>query len=162
MRYEIIHADRQHVARELGTPSACAKLNSHDAATLSRMEGCGDRPVKALSRNLESVLEALRKAGVEIEDDTIRLTKRRREKNEDNPPLFEQSENAMGPALQCRIWVFAPVATSRTVTTNVDMLRSASTHRLMVLVFTRFTDIIPKFCPISLSGVVASALWANV
>jgi hypothetical protein len=43
------------------------------------MEGAGPKPVKALSQNLEAVLEALRKAGVELPDEnTIRLVKRRR------------------------------------------------------------------------------------
>jgi hypothetical protein len=50
-----------------------------DPATLSRMEAAGIEPVKALSRNLEAVLDALRKAGVEMPDEnTIRLVKRRR------------------------------------------------------------------------------------
>jgi transcriptional regulator with XRE-family HTH domain len=48
-------------------------------STLSRMEGSGSKPVHALSQNLEAVLEALRKAGVELPDEnTIRLVKRRR------------------------------------------------------------------------------------
>jgi ribosome-binding protein aMBF1 (putative translation factor) len=48
-------------------------------STLSRMEGAGSKPVHALSQNLEAVLEALRKAGVELPDEnTIRLVKRRR------------------------------------------------------------------------------------
>jgi transcriptional regulator with XRE-family HTH domain len=56
-----------------------AKLAGIDSSTLSRMEGAGPKPVKALSQNLEAVLEALRKAGVELPDEnTIRLVKRRR------------------------------------------------------------------------------------
>jgi hypothetical protein len=38
-----------------------------DASTVSRMEGCGSQ--KATSRNLDAVLDALRRAGVEIEED---------------------------------------------------------------------------------------------
>jgi DNA-binding XRE family transcriptional regulator len=56
-----------------------ARLAGIDASTLSRMEGSGSKPVHALSQNLEAVLEALRKAGVELPDEnTIRLVKRRR------------------------------------------------------------------------------------
>jgi transcriptional regulator with XRE-family HTH domain len=55
-----------------------AKAAGIDSATLSRMEGTGNKPVKALSQNLEAVLDALRRAGVEIEDDGIKFTKRRR------------------------------------------------------------------------------------
>jgi transcriptional regulator with XRE-family HTH domain len=56
-----------------------AKAAGIDASTLSRMENSGAKPVKALSQNLEAVLEALRKAGVELPDEnTIRLVKRRR------------------------------------------------------------------------------------
>jgi ribosome-binding protein aMBF1 (putative translation factor) len=56
-----------------------ARMAKIDPATLSRMENAGAEPVKALSRNLEAVLEALRKAGVELPDEnTIRLVKRRR------------------------------------------------------------------------------------
>jgi hypothetical protein len=42
------------------------------------MEGVGAKPVKALTQNLEAILNALRHAGVEIEDDAIRLVKRSR------------------------------------------------------------------------------------
>jgi transcriptional regulator with XRE-family HTH domain len=55
-----------------------AKAAGIDASTLSRMEGAGAKPVKALTQNLEAILNALRHAGVEIEDDAIRLVKRRR------------------------------------------------------------------------------------
>jgi transcriptional regulator with XRE-family HTH domain len=55
-----------------------AKAAGLDASTLSRMEGAGNKPVKALSQNLEAVLDALRRAGVEIEDDGIRMVRRRR------------------------------------------------------------------------------------
>lgn len=55
-----------------------ARMAKIDTATLSRMEGCGSQPVKALSKNLDAVLDSLRRAGVEIDDDMIRLTRRRR------------------------------------------------------------------------------------
>jgi ribosome-binding protein aMBF1 (putative translation factor) len=56
-----------------------APMAGIDPATLSRMEKAGAQPVKVLSRNLEAVSDALRKAGVEMPDEnTIRVTKRRR------------------------------------------------------------------------------------
>ena len=41
------------------------------------MEDCDGDPVRANSKNLEAVLNALRRAGVEIEDNGLRLLKRR-------------------------------------------------------------------------------------
>lgn len=49
-----------------------------DPSTLSRIESCGAKPVTATARNLESLLEVLRRHGVEVLDDGLRLTKRRR------------------------------------------------------------------------------------
>ena len=50
-----------------------------DPATLSRTGASGAKPVRALSKNLEAVLEALHRAGVELADEnTIRLTGKRR------------------------------------------------------------------------------------
>ena len=45
------------------------------------------------------------------------------EKNEDDSLLFEQWENAISPAFQCRIRVFAAVGARGTMTANIDMLR---------------------------------------
>ena len=44
----------------------------------SRMENCDGEPVRTNSKNLQAVLHALSRAGVEIEDDGLRLLKRRR------------------------------------------------------------------------------------
>jgi transcriptional regulator with XRE-family HTH domain len=49
-----------------------------DPATLSRMEGFGFKPIGALTRNLEAVLDALKANGVELTETTITLTKKRR------------------------------------------------------------------------------------
>ena len=48
-----------------------------DASTISRIEACGKQPVKTTSRKLDAVLDALRHAGVEVEEDGLRLTKKR-------------------------------------------------------------------------------------
>jgi hypothetical protein len=47
-----------------------------DATTLYRMEACGSKPVRGHAGNVESVVEVLRKAGVEITDDGVRLIKK--------------------------------------------------------------------------------------
>jgi hypothetical protein len=49
-----------------------------DPTTLSRMESAGADPVRGSTRNLQAVLDALRKHGVEIDEDSIRLVKKRR------------------------------------------------------------------------------------
>jgi transcriptional regulator with XRE-family HTH domain len=49
-----------------------------DPSTLSRIENSGAKPVSATARNLEALLEVLRRHGVEVLDDGLRLTKRRR------------------------------------------------------------------------------------
>ena len=49
-----------------------------DPTTLSRMESAGADPVGGSTRNLQAVLDALRKHGVEIDEDSIRLVKKRR------------------------------------------------------------------------------------
>jgi hypothetical protein len=46
-------------------------------ANCFRSLNCDGDPVRANSKNLEAVLTALRRAGVEIEDDGLRLLKRR-------------------------------------------------------------------------------------
>jgi len=53
-------------------------MSGIDAATISCMENCGTKPVTATSRNLQAVLKALRRHGVEMGDDYVKLTKRRR------------------------------------------------------------------------------------
>ena len=59
--------------------AAAARGLTQQARGHSAVDGAGAYPVKALSQNLEAVLEALRKAGVELPDEnTIRLAKRRR------------------------------------------------------------------------------------
>ena len=50
-----------------------AKIN---VTTLFRMEDCGDRPVRGLAHNVEAVIDVLRKEGVEITSDGVRLTHR--------------------------------------------------------------------------------------
>ena len=55
-----------------------AKSADVDPTTISRMEGCGAKAVTATSRNLQSVLDALSRAGVEVLDDGLKLTKKRR------------------------------------------------------------------------------------
>ena len=42
------------------------------------MEGAGANPVGGVTRNLQAVLEVLRKHGVEVDETSIRLTKKRR------------------------------------------------------------------------------------
>lgn len=49
-----------------------------DPSTLSRMESYGAKPIVALTRNLDAVVDALRASGVELTEDTIRLTRRKR------------------------------------------------------------------------------------
>jgi transcriptional regulator with XRE-family HTH domain len=49
-----------------------------DQTTLSRMEGAGANPVGGSTRNLERVLGALRRHGVELDEDSIRIVKPRR------------------------------------------------------------------------------------
>jgi ribosome-binding protein aMBF1 (putative translation factor) len=53
-----------------------AKAAKIDPATLSRMESFGAKPVGALTRNLESVLDALKAHGVEVSENAITLTRR--------------------------------------------------------------------------------------
>ena len=43
-----------------------------DPSTLNRMEGSGDSTVSGLARNVESVVKALERRGVEITEDSIR------------------------------------------------------------------------------------------
>jgi transcriptional regulator with XRE-family HTH domain len=57
---------------------ALAKAAGVDRATVSRMETCGADPVGGKVKNLEAVLDALRRHHVELEEDSIRITKRRR------------------------------------------------------------------------------------
>jgi transcriptional regulator with XRE-family HTH domain len=49
-----------------------------DQTTLSRMESAGAKPVGGGTRNLDRVLDALRRHGVELEEDSIRIVRRRR------------------------------------------------------------------------------------
>jgi hypothetical protein len=49
-----------------------------DVTTLVRMESYGDKPVRGYAANVESVIEVLRKAGVEITQDGVQLIKRPR------------------------------------------------------------------------------------
>jgi transcriptional regulator with XRE-family HTH domain len=66
------------LARNVGLEQIdLARSAGIDPSTLSRMENCGGEPVRATSKNLEAVLNALRRVGVEIEDDGLRLLKRR-------------------------------------------------------------------------------------
>jgi transcriptional regulator with XRE-family HTH domain len=55
-----------------------AKAAGVDASTVSRMETCGAEPVGGKVKNLNAVLDALRRAGVELEEDSIRIVRRRR------------------------------------------------------------------------------------
>jgi predicted transcriptional regulator len=56
-------------AREL------AKAADVDAATISRLEGAGKKPVHGLATTVDKVVRALQKAGVTIEPGVVRLTK---------------------------------------------------------------------------------------
>jgi predicted transcriptional regulator len=47
-----------------------------NAATINRMEQSGHGPVRGQGRNIQAVLDALRKGGVEIDDLGIRLIKK--------------------------------------------------------------------------------------
>jgi transcriptional regulator with XRE-family HTH domain len=49
-----------------------------DQTTLSRMEGAGLKTIGGSNRKLQSVLDALRRHGVEVDEDSIRIVKRRR------------------------------------------------------------------------------------
>jgi hypothetical protein len=49
-----------------------------DQATLSRMEGAGLQTIGGSNRKLQSVLDALRRHGVEVDEDSIRIVKRGR------------------------------------------------------------------------------------
>ena len=53
-----------------------ARMAGVDASTVSRMEACGFKPVKATRRNLDAVLDALLANGVEVLDDGLRLALR--------------------------------------------------------------------------------------
>jgi transcriptional regulator with XRE-family HTH domain len=44
-----------------------------DQTTLSRIEAAGAKPVKATTKNLDAVLDALRRHGVEVDEDSIRI-----------------------------------------------------------------------------------------
>lgn len=54
-----------------------AKRAGISNATLSRMEGCGKNAVTAKGSNIDRVLVALEKAGVEVTEDGVRLIKRK-------------------------------------------------------------------------------------
>jgi DNA-binding transcriptional regulator YiaG len=58
--------------------SQLAKAAGVDSSTVSRMETCGVDPVGGKVKNLQAVLEALRRHGVELEEDSIRIVRRRR------------------------------------------------------------------------------------
>jgi transcriptional regulator with XRE-family HTH domain len=58
--------------------SQLARAAGVDASTVSRMETCGTEPVGGKVSNLHAVLEALRRHGVELEEDAIRIVKRGR------------------------------------------------------------------------------------
>jgi transcriptional regulator with XRE-family HTH domain len=49
-----------------------------DQTTLSRMEGAGAKPVNATTRNLDAVLTTLRRHGIEVDEDTIRIVRKGR------------------------------------------------------------------------------------
>ena len=53
-----------------------ARMAGVDASTVSRMEACGFKPVKATRRNLDAVLDALLANGVEVLEDGLRLALR--------------------------------------------------------------------------------------
>lgn len=55
-----------------------ASLAGVDSSTISRIESCGKQPVKATSRNLDAVLDALRANGVEVLEDGLRLVPKKR------------------------------------------------------------------------------------
>lgn len=48
-----------------------------DPATIYRMESCDDKPVRGHASNVEAVVGVLRKAGVEITEDGVRLIPKR-------------------------------------------------------------------------------------
>jgi transcriptional regulator with XRE-family HTH domain len=49
-----------------------------DQTTLSRMEGAGAKPIGGAIRNLDRVLDALRRHGVEVDEDSIRIVRKGR------------------------------------------------------------------------------------
>jgi transcriptional regulator with XRE-family HTH domain len=49
-----------------------------DQTTLSRMEGAGAEPIGGAVRNLDRVLDALRRHGVEVDEDSIRIVRKGR------------------------------------------------------------------------------------
>jgi arabinogalactan endo-1,4-beta-galactosidase len=55
-----------------------ALLKGIDAATLSRMESSGVNTVRGHASNIERAIQALAKHGVEMDDDSIRLVRKRR------------------------------------------------------------------------------------
>ena len=59
------------------TSAELAKLAKVDASTISRMESSGAGSVHALADSLERVVRALEAKGVIIENDGVRLAKKR-------------------------------------------------------------------------------------
>jgi transcriptional regulator with XRE-family HTH domain len=57
--------------------SELARAAGVDASTVSRMETCGKEPVGGKVKNLQAVLDALRRHGVEVDEDAIRIKRRR-------------------------------------------------------------------------------------
>jgi transcriptional regulator with XRE-family HTH domain len=55
-----------------------AKLSGLDASTISRMEGADDETVRGRAANVQKVLSALARKGVEITDDSVRQTRGRK------------------------------------------------------------------------------------
>ena len=55
-----------------------AKLANLDVTTINRMEASATDPVKALGVNIQKVLDALERKGVEITEDGVRLIPPRR------------------------------------------------------------------------------------
>ena len=55
-----------------------AKAAGVDAATVSRLEGAGKKPVHGLATTVSKVVSALERAGVVIEPGVVRLTRRPR------------------------------------------------------------------------------------
>jgi transcriptional regulator with XRE-family HTH domain len=54
-----------------------AKAAGLDPSTVNRMEGAGKEAARGLAKNVELVLAALERKGVEITEDGVRLTGKR-------------------------------------------------------------------------------------
>jgi hypothetical protein len=80
-------SDRKALAREIAARSKprfieikreLAELSRLHASTIHRMEASGPESVRGQARNLERVIRALEKKGVEITPDGVKLIKGRK------------------------------------------------------------------------------------